>query len=116
MKTAQEKREDFAIATDTLERYREEITSGSALVMFSFEAGKGLTDYLRVSLLFNNKENKILLANLTWAIGCALGYSLRDRSGYWFLAIRGYGFSKTDEVARALANYYGIDRIRYERN
>ena len=116
MKTAEEKREDFAIATNTLERYREEITSGSALIVFSFEQGKGLTDYVRVSLLFNNKENKILLAHLSWAIGIALGFSLRDRNGYWFLAIRGYGFSKTDEVARALASYYGIDGIRYERD
>jgi hypothetical protein len=116
MTTATEKREDAATARDTLERYREEITSENALLIITAEIGKGETDYLRALLTYTNTDGRTDHAHLTWAIAKLLGYSLRDRGGSWYLAIGGGGYSKTDEIARALAHYYGIERVRYERN
>jgi hypothetical protein len=114
--TTAEKREDEQRARDILEQVREEITSGNALMLISAELGKGETDYLRALLAYTNKDGRTDYAHLTWAIAKLLGYSLRDRAGYWFIAMGGGGYSKPDEIARALANYYGIERIRYERN
>ena len=116
MTTATEKQQDQKLALDILEAHRKEITSGEALLLISAEIGKGSTDYFRALLTYQNKEGRTDSAHFTWAIAKALGYSLRDRSGYWYLAIGGGGFSKSDEIARSLANYYGIDRVRYERN
>ena len=115
-KTATEKREDEQRARDILEQVREEITSGNALLLISAELGKGETDYLRALLTYSNKDGRTDYAHLTWAVAKLFGYSLRDRAGYWFIAMGGGGYSKPDEIARALANYYGIERIRYERN
>ncbi len=114
--TAAEKREDLKIALDALERYREEITSQNALVMISGDYRRTETDYFRVSLAFTNKGGRTDLAHLTWHIAKAFGYSLRDRGGYWFIAMGGGGYSKPDEIARSLARFYGIDRVRYENN
>jgi hypothetical protein len=114
--TAKEKREDQKIALDILERVREETTSGNALLLISAELGKGETDYLRALLTYTNKDGRTDSAHLTWALAKVFGYSLRERAGYWFIAMGGGGYSKPDEIARALANYYGIERIRYERN
>jgi hypothetical protein len=116
MTTATYKREDAATALDTLERYREEITNENALLIITAEMGKGETDYFRALLTYTNKDGRTDYAHLTWAIAKLLGYSLRDRGGYWYLAIGGGGYSKTDEIARSLADYYGIERVRYERN
>ena len=116
MTTATYKREDLATALDTLERYREEITNENALLIITAEMGKGETDYFRALLTYTNKDGRTDYAHLTWAIAKLFGYSLRDRGGYWYLAIGGGGYSKTDEIARSLANYYGIERVRYERN
>jgi len=114
--TTAEKREDEQRARDILETVREEITSGNALLLISAELGKGETDYLRALLTYTNKDGRTDYAHLTWAVAKLFGYSLRDRAGYWFIAMGGGGYSKPDEIARALANYYGIDRVRYERN
>ena len=116
MTTATDKKADIATALDTLERYREEITSGNALLLISAEYGKGETDYFRALLAYTNKDGKTDYAHLTWAIAKLFGYSLRDRGGYWYLAIGGGGFSKTDAIADCLANYFNIERVRYERN
>lgn len=114
MATTAEKLKDKALALDTLERYREEITSGRALLLISQELGKGMTDYLRISLSYQDDQGKAQLAHFTWAIAKQFGYTVRDRSGYWYLAISGYGYSKPDEIARDLASFYKIDRVRYE--
>jgi len=116
MPTATEKKQDLKLALDTLEAHREEITSGNALLLISSELGKGATDYFRALLTYQNKNGQTDYAHLTWAIAKAFNYTLKDRAGYWFLAIGGGGYSKSDEIARSLANYYGIERVRYERN
>lgn len=113
MTTATEKKQDLEIAKDALERYRYDITNLGALLIISEEFGKGTTDYFRVTIAAETARG-IELGHLTWSIGKALGYSLRDRSGRWYLALNGYGYSKADEIARSLADYYRIDRIRYE--
>lgn len=114
--TVKEKREDQKIALDILERVREETTSGNALLLISAELGKGETDYLRALLTYTNKDGRTDSAHLTWALAKVFGYSLRERAGYWFIAMGGGGYSKPDQIARDLANYYGVERVRYERN
>jgi hypothetical protein len=116
MTTATDKKADIATALDTLERYREEITSGNALLIITAEIGKGQTDYFRALLTYTNKDGRTDSAHLTWAMAKLFGYSLRDRGGYWYLAIGGGGYSKTDAIAYSLGNYFNIERIRYERN
>lgn len=114
--TTAEKREDEQRAREILETVREEITSGNALLLISAELGKGETDYLRALLTYTNKDGRTDYAHLTWAVAKLFEYSLRDRAGYWYIAMGGGGYSKPDEIARALANFYGIERVRYERN
>jgi hypothetical protein len=114
--TAAEKRENKKTALDILERVRAEITSGNALLLINAEFGKGQTDYYRALLTYTNKDEKTDYAHLTWAISKVFGYTLKDRNGFWCLAIGGGGYSKADEIARSLAQYYGIERVRYERS
>lgn len=114
--TAAEKREDRQTALDILESVREQITNGNALLLINAELGKGATDYFRALLTYTNKEGRTDYAHLTWAISKVFGYTLKDRNGFWCLAIYGGGYSKADEIARSLANHYQIDRVRYERS
>lgn len=114
--TKAEKLADQQRAKEILAQYASDIESGDYLLMITQELGKGLTDYLRVQIVYNNSDGKPSTSHLTWAISKALGYTLRDRNGYHYLAISGYGFSKADEIARSLAFIYGVDRIRYELN
>jgi cobalamin biosynthesis protein CobD/CbiB len=111
--TKTEKAQDLKMALDILRNHKNDITQSGALVLISQELGKGVTDYLRVTLAYR-REHQINQAHLTWAIAKALGFSLRDRQGYWFIAISGGGFSKPDEIARALASFYRVERVRYE--
>lgn len=113
--TKQQKLDDLRHAREILEAHREEISNGNALVLFSAEYGKGLTDYFRVTIAFTRNDGQVTQSHLTWAIAKALGYGLRDRNGYWFVTVSGYGFSKTDQIARDLATFYGIPNVRYER-
>lgn len=116
MRTTAEKKQDTLLALDILESNRADITSGNGLVLMSAEYGKGVTDYFRVILAYTNKDGRTDYAHLTWAIAQICGYSLRDRGGYYFLAVGGGGYSKTDAIADSLARHYGMKRIRYERN
>jgi hypothetical protein len=114
--TAAEKREDRQTALDILESVREQITNGHALLLINAELGKGTTDYFRALLTYTNKDGRTDYAHLTWAISKVFGYTLKDKNGFWCLAIGGGGFSKSDQIARSLANHYQIDRVRYERS
>jgi hypothetical protein len=113
MSTKTEKLQDQERALWILESVREEITSGNGLVSITTDYGKGITDYLRVSV-FYTKDGEVRQSHLTWAIAKQFGYSLRDRSGRWYLAISGGGYSKSYEIALSLARYYGVEKIRYE--
>jgi hypothetical protein len=113
--TATQRKEDQDHATWILESVREGITSGKGLVSITTDYGKGTTDYLRVSVFNPDQDGQVRQSHLTWAIAKAMGYSLRDRNGRWYLAINGGGYSKSYEIATALANYYQVDdKIRYE--
>jgi hypothetical protein len=114
--TAAEKRENKKTALDILESVRAEITSGNALLLINAELGKGQTDYFRALLTYQNKDGKTDYAHLTWAISKVFGYTLKDRNGFWCLAIGGGNYSKSDAIANDLAQYYRMDRVRYERS
>jgi hypothetical protein len=114
--TATQKLEDKEHALAILESVRNSITNETALVQMSTEYGKGITDYLRVSVFHNNSNGQITQSHLTWAIAKAFGYSLTDRGGRWYLAIKGGGYSKSYEVAITLARFYGIAHLRHEEN
>jgi hypothetical protein len=112
--TATQKKEDKERALWILESVREDIASGKGLVSITTDYGKGITDYLRVSVFYPADNGEVRQSHLTWAIAKLMGYSLRDRSGRWYLAINGGGYSKSYEIALSLAHYYGVEKIRYE--
>lgn len=116
MTTKLEKKQDQERAREILNAYAPQVQEGSALLIISQDFGKGLTDYLRVALAYNDEKGNIQTAHLTWAVAQIFGYSLRDRNGRHYLAIGGYGYSKADEIARSLAMVYGVARVRYELN
>lgn len=114
--TLTEKDQDKYLAWDILKAPREAVQADDYVLLISQELGRGSTDYLRVSIVYKGRDGKLANSHLTWAIAKAFGYSLRDRSGSWYLAINGGNYSKPDEVARDLAKFYGVERVRYERN
>ena len=114
--TKDEKKQDIERAKWIFDACHESIRTEKALLVISQEHGKGMTDYLRATLVYTDELGKVSTSHLTWALAKMFGYSLRDRNGYWYLAISGYGYSKADELARTLAHYYGIERVRYELN
>jgi hypothetical protein len=110
------KAEDQLRAREILLNYTAEIRDESALVLITQQMGKGETDYLRVQIAYIDKKQEVKTGHLTWAIAQIFGYSLRDINGYHFLAIGGGGYSKSDEIARSLAFFYDVARVRYELN
>lgn len=102
------KKEQTTWAMTLLEGQRARITAPESQLIISQTLGTGLTDYLRVFLVFTDAAGRVQTDNLTWGLGHALGYSLRDRAGQWHLAISGYGYSKPLDVAIALARFYGL--------
>lgn len=114
--TKAERKADQERAKEILDFYAPQIQDETALLVISTEYGKGITDYLRVSLAYNDEKGRIQTAHLTWAIAQIFRYSLRDRNGRHYLAISGGGYSKADEIARSLAMVYGVARVRYEQN
>lgn len=113
MTTAIEKKQDIATALIALEKYRPEVESGNALFIINTEYGKGETDFLRVQIAFQDKEGRTDLHHITWHTAKAFGYRLRDRSGNWFIAMGGGGYSKSYDIALALASFYNVEQIRY---
>lgn len=109
MATKEETREDLERAEWILNNLREHFSAGG-LLLVSVDYGSGLTDYLKVSAVITEHGRQIR-RTLTWALAKVFGYSLRDRNGYWNLAVSGYGYSKPDQLARELANYYGLENI-----
>ena len=109
MATKQETREDLERAQWILNNLKQHFDNGG-LLLVSTDYGTGLTDYLKASAVITENGRQIRLT-LTWALAKVFGYSLRDRNGYWNLAVSGYGYSKEDQLARELANYYGLENI-----
>lgn len=109
---AAERAADLERAAWILNNVAEHFRDGG-LLLVSAEYGRGVTDYFRASIAtgYNGAQT---ISHLTWAMAKVFGYSLRDRHGYWHLAISGGGYSKPDAMARDLAANYGLERVRYE--
>jgi hypothetical protein len=102
-------------ALEILGNLRDTLSAKNAFLVISQQLGKGDTDYLRVATpRTDNYSGFGYLSDLTWFIGKAFGYRLTEKGGRWFLAVNGGGFSKPNQIARTLANFYGIERVRYE--
>jgi hypothetical protein len=113
--TTAERKQNQQQALDILENLRDTLTAPSALLIISADLGKGVTDYFRVAVPNVDTYSKQgYLSHLTWAFAIYFGYRLRDKNGYNYLSINGGNFNKPDEIARTLANFYGVERIRYE--
>jgi hypothetical protein len=117
MTTATERAQDLEHALYVLNNCGEHFRNGG-LLLVSAEYGTGETDYFRVSTVtdYTNHRDETSqgVSHLTWAVAIAFRYRLRDKNGRWHLAISGGGYSKPDEIARDLAEYYGLERLRYE--
>jgi hypothetical protein len=109
---AAERAADIERATQILDNMAEHFRAGG-LLLVSATYGSGATDYFRTTAITEWNDAQGVL-HLTWAMAKVFGYSLRDRKGYWYLAISGYGWYKPDQLARDLAGYYGLERVRYE--
>ena len=116
MATKLERNKDAYLSRETLENYADEIKSGNALLLIHQDFGKGLTDYLRITLAYSDSDGYVKTGYLTWAFAKHWNYPFKERNGYNYVALSGYGYSKADEIARHLAHFYGVDRIRYELN
>lgn len=113
--TTAERKQNQQQALDTLETLRETLTAPSALLIISADWGKSSTDYFRVAVPSVDTYSKQgYLSHLTWAFAIHFGYRLREKNGRNYFAINGGNFSKPDEIARTLASFYGVERIRYE--
>jgi hypothetical protein len=113
MTKTEERQKSVKLANDILEQLRSYVKNDEVLFLVSMELGKGHTDYLRVMATYKGDYGPNI-SHLTWAVGKAFEYSLRDRKGRWFLALGGGGYSKPDEVARCLAYFYNVERLKYE--
>lgn len=105
--------ENVTWAKALLDGRRDHFRDGG-LLLIGQAFGTGLTDYLRVHAVHTNANGDQCADNMTWAIGTALGYKLRDLNGQWVLALGGGGYSKPLDVAIALRGYYGLENLRYE--
>jgi hypothetical protein len=113
MTKTEERQKSVKLANDTLEQLRSYVKNDEVLFLVSMELGKGHTDYLRVMATYKG-ENGPRMSHLTWQVGKAFDYSLRDRKGRWYLALDGGNFDKPDEIARCLAYFYNVERLKYE--
>ena len=112
MTTKEEQRRDQDHALKILENERQHLAAGGLLI-FVADYGSGQTDYYR-AVTARHYYGRETLSHLTWAIGTAFGYGLRDKNGRWYLAVSGGNFSKTDQLARDLAAYYGLKEINHD--
>ena len=113
MTTTALKKQDIKIGNDILESLRAHVQNGDVLFLVTMELGKGHTDYLRVMATYKGDYGPTI-SHLAWAMAKVFDYSLRDRSGRWYLALGGGNYSKADELARSLALFYGVERLPYE--
>lgn len=115
---AAERAADLERATWTLDKLRGHF-EGGGLLLVSITYGTGATDYLKAVAVTSYEINTFWNGaqttwNLTWAMAKVFGYSLRDKHGYWHVAMDGGNYGKPEQLAQDLAGYYGLDRVRYQ--
>ena len=115
MATKKEKEQEQAEALEYLTEWVPEITSPSSVLEFRIEYGKEITDYVSVHLYYQ-KDGKGHVANLTYRVGKACGYRFRRSQSRHQLALTGYGYSKTYDVALRMFSKLGItsDIVNFE--
>jgi hypothetical protein len=105
---------DTANTSDTAGAGVREHLSAGGLLLVSAHYGKSITDYYRLAIVtLEGLEIEQRISHLTWAYSQVFGYSLREIAGRDYLAVSGGGFDKADELARTLAQYYGLERVRF---
>jgi hypothetical protein len=107
--------QDLEHAKSILETIRKSVETGEGVFLISADYGKGETDFFKVSFVSVWDLGRVEVSHITWALSKVAGYRLRDRSGFWHVAIGGGNFSKFDEIADTLARFYGVARVRWER-
>lgn len=95
-------------ALSHLAEWKDEILAPSSLLEFRTEYGKGQTDYVSVHLYYV-KDGEGRMANLTYNVGRACGYSFRRSEYKNQLALGGGNYSKSFDVALAMFRALEID-------
>jgi hypothetical protein len=107
------KENEMRLAGGYLLALQQHIQNDTALVLISREIGKGLTDYLKISIAYQ-ENGRVFVSDVTWAYAKVFGYSLRDRHGRYFVAMGGHGYDKAHHVTLGLATFYGVEKVSHE--
>lgn len=106
--TKAQKVQEQKVSLEYLEEWKEQILDPSSLLDFRIEYGKGMTDYVSVYLYYQ-RDGKGEIANMTYRVGKACGYTFRRSETVNQLALAGYGYSKTYDVALAMFRALDIE-------
>lgn len=83
-----------------LQYLKDTLVSGDNLFITLVKISEsGLTRYLKVQ--FSPERGKYL--TLTYSVGKALGYTIKDMGGDNCIVMKGYGYSASDEIRRDLS-------------
>lgn len=96
-------------ALEYLNGWKDEILEPSSLLEFRQENGKADTDYVSVHLYYQ-KDGIGHVAELSYNVGLACGYTFRRGEWSSQLALGGGGYSKKYDVALRMFQKMEIDR------
>lgn len=115
MATKKEKAQEQAEALEWLNSKMYLLTAPSSILKFETEYGKGQTDYITVTLYYQDGGRGYLL-NITPWVGRALGYSFRKSNVRFQIAARGVQINNGYKVAYDLFRTLGIqqDIVNFE--
>ena len=87
-------------ASKELQYLKDTLVSGDNLFITLVKISEsGMTRYLKVQ--FSPKRGEYL--TLTYSVGRALGYTIKDMGGDNCIVMKGYGYSASDEIRRDLS-------------
>lgn len=83
-----------------LQYLRDTLVSGDNLLITVVKVSEsGMTRYLKVQ--FSPKRGEYL--TLTYSVGKVLGYTIKDTTDDFYIVMKGYGYSASDEIRRDLS-------------